>query len=138
MNSPEEQYHELAFYTLNHPDPSFIHQYVIDAYTAQNADERSKPVSVIFALAGLYLQLEKNFTGKQVQQFHMKMAENKRAWPGIKLPGDRGSCTVADVLAAAPGPERDREIRVWCESVWESFKENRSVIIALVEEMNQK
>jgi len=35
----DELYNELAHYTLSHPDPSFLHQHVVDAYAAQYADE---------------------------------------------------------------------------------------------------
>ena len=51
-----ELYHELSAYTLSHPDPSFIHQYVVDAFAAQTADENTKPIALTFALVGLYLR----------------------------------------------------------------------------------
>jgi len=92
------------FYTLSHPDKSyFIHQHVVDAYSAQTADENTKPIGLVFALVGLYLYLEKNYTGRQVQQAHMKLANNKKPWPKIELPKDRGAITVTDVLNAQPG-----------------------------------
>ena len=59
--------YELAYYTLAHPDPEFIHQYIMDAYAAQHADEHSKPISIAFALAGLYLHLERGYSGWQVR-----------------------------------------------------------------------
>jgi hypothetical protein len=67
----DDLYHELSCYTLAHPDPSFIHQHIVDAYTAQHARETTKPIALVFALIGLYLHVEKNFTGRQVQRFHM-------------------------------------------------------------------
>jgi Family of unknown function (DUF5946) len=76
----DDLYHELSCYTLTHPDPSFIHQHIVDAYTAQNANEITKPIAVVFALIGLYLHVEKNFTGRQVQRFHMKLAKIRRPW----------------------------------------------------------
>ncbi len=53
--SEQEKYYELAYYTLSHPDPAFIHQHAVDAFTAQNANAGSKPISITFALIGLYL-----------------------------------------------------------------------------------
>jgi hypothetical protein len=51
-----EQYNELLYYTLCHQDIGyFIHQHVVDAYTAQTADNNTKPIAIIFALVGLYL-----------------------------------------------------------------------------------
>jgi hypothetical protein len=132
VNKKEQQYHELSFYTLSLQDPAFIHQFIVDAYTAQTADEKAKPISIVFALAGLYLCIEKKFNGKQVQQFHIKMAEDKKQWPKITLPEKRGDIDVSDVLAVSPGPERDKMIKKWCESVWNAFKNNRPAIIDLV------
>src|ERR1700733_15180069 len=80
---PEDLYHELSCYTLAHPDPSFIHQHIVDAYTAQHADETTKPIALVFALIGLYLHVEKNFTGRQVQRFHRKLAKIRRMWSAL-------------------------------------------------------
>ena len=122
-SSALEKFHELSFYTLAHPDKSyFIHQHIVDAYLAQTADASTKPIGLIFALAGLYLFLEKNYSGRQVQLAHMKMAENKTTWPSVALPEQRGAVTVDDVLDAAPGIERDALITAWCKSVWEAYQ----------------
>jgi hypothetical protein len=66
-----QAYHELCACTLQHPDPQFfIHQFLVDAYAAQTADEQTKPIELVFALAGLYLHIEKGFTGREVQRAH--------------------------------------------------------------------
>jgi hypothetical protein len=95
----EDDYNELCYYTLAHRDPSFIHQHVVDAFAAQHADEKTKPIKLTFALVGLYLHVEKQFSGKRVQQVHMDLARQKRPWPSFALPSKRGSQTAADVLA---------------------------------------
>ena len=135
MNKREEQYNELSFYTLSHQDSSFIHQHIVDGQIAQIADEKTKAISITFSLVGLYLYLEKDFTGRQVQQFHMEMAKNKRQWPKIVLPAKRGEINVSDVLAVSPGQERDNMIRKWCESVWDAYIDNRTTIVNLVEQL---
>ena len=132
MNDSKQLYYELSFYTLAHTAPSFIHQHIVDAFTAQTADENTKPISLIFSLAGLYLYLEKGFTGRQVQKFHLQMAKDKREWPTIVLPANRGTIDVSHVLAAAPGPGRDSMIYQWCASVWGAYKANRDAILALL------
>ena len=134
MDKKEQQFNELAFYTLELKDGSFIHQCIVDAQTAQTADEKTKPISITFSLTGLYLYVERNFTGKQVQQFHIKMAKDKRQWPIFVLPAMRGDIDVSDVLAVSPGTERDEMIRKWCVTVWDAYKENRAAIIYLVEQ----
>ncbi|HEV7424193.1 MAG TPA: DUF5946 family protein [Candidatus Paceibacterota bacterium] len=121
----QEAYNELSFYTFSHArnDPSFIHQYIVDAYAAQNADENTKPITLAFALLGLYLYLEKGYSGREVQLAHMKMAKNKKEWPKFNLPIRRGEITVYDVLLASGGPERDAMIKQWCLSVWQAYDE---------------
>jgi hypothetical protein len=133
--SIQEQYNELSFYTLTLQDMSFIHQHIVDAYAAQTADANTKPITLVFALAGLYLCIEKNYTGRQVQQAHMKMAKNKIAWPSIILPEKRGDITVADVLAETPGKQRNDMIHKWCASVWEAFQNNRETITSLTQSL---
>lgn len=119
----EALYHELTYYTLGHPDLKyFIHQHMVDAYKAQHADENTSPIGLYFSLAGLYLFLEKGFTGRQVQLAHMHIAKSKKPWPKILLPDSRGDVTVADVVQCAPGPERDEKIKDWCRSVWEAYR----------------
>ena len=134
MDKREEQYNELSFYTLSHQDKSFIHQHIVDAQGAQTADENTKPIRIIFSLVGLYLYVERGFTGKQVQQFHTEMVKNKRLWPKIVLPAKRGEINVSDVLAVSPGAERDKMIRKWCETVWDAYKDSRASIVNLVEQ----
>ncbi len=138
MISEQDAYHELCAYTLAHAleDPSFIHQQVVDAYAAQRAAGESKPIAVTFALVGLYLHVERGFSGRQVQLAHMRLAREKRQWPTFLLPGAeaRGSITALDVVAAAPGAARDRAIDAWCASVWQAFAEGRQKVVDIVRE----
>jgi Family of unknown function (DUF5946) len=131
--TPQKQYTELSYYTLSHPDPSFIHQYAVDAFTAQQADSQTKPIAVAFALIGLYLHVERNQTGKQVQHVHTLLARRRKQWPSFELPASRGDISVADVIATAPGPERDVMIDRWCASVWEAYRAGtREQVIELI------
>jgi hypothetical protein len=131
MPSEQELFDELTFYTLAHGDAAFIHENSADAWRAQHVDETTKPMAVVFAVMGLYLYLEKGFTGRQVQVAHMRMARQRRAWPQLPLPKKRASITVADVVATEPGPARDTMIRQWCAAVWETWDESRPQIAAL-------
>jgi hypothetical protein len=132
MKAPTGEFHELLFYTLGHPDRVyFIHQHCVDAFTAQTADEDTKPIGLVFALIGLYLFLEKGYTGRAVQLAHMKMAENKKAWPRHPLPAERGEITVTDVLKTTPGQERDLMIKSWCTYVWNAYHDWHPTIAAL-------
>ena len=129
-----DAYDELCAYTLSQRDPSFIHQHVLDAFAAQNATDASKPIAITFALVGLYLHVEKGFSGRQVQRVHTLLARRKREWPRFTLPADRGEMTVLDVMQLAEGRERDRAIHEWCATVWTAFAVNRHQIMSLLEE----
>jgi hypothetical protein len=128
-----EAYHALCAYTLTRGDPAFIHQHVVDAFAAQHAADTSKPIGVTFALVGLFLLLEKGFSGRQVQRVHMELARHKQNWPRFMLPTDRGAVTALDVMKAPEGAERDRAIHGWCAAVWGALSGNRQTIIDLLE-----
>ena len=134
MNNEFEDkiYHQLAYYTLAHPDKSFIHQNIVDAYAAQNADETTKPIKITFALVGLYLCVDRGFTGRQAQLAHIALAKKRKTWPQIKLPKFRGEITAEDVLKSIPGKERDQAILNWCKSVWDVYSSEHQKISELV------
>ena len=134
MNDHTEIYNELCCYTLEHGDPAFLHQHVVDAFMAQHADERTKPIGVAFALVGLYLHVVKGFSGKQVQRTHMTLAQRKRTWPTFALPRERGDLTVADVMTKDAGPDRDAAIDQWCASVWNAYRASHHAVIELLRE----
>lgn len=128
----QETFDELCYDTLSRNDPTFIHQYGVDAYAAQTVSEKDKPIKLTFALVGLYLHVEKHLTGRQVQLAHMKLAQHKQPWPSFDLPVNRGEITVADVVAAPAGKERDEMIDRWSECVWKAYTESREVIVDLL------
>ena len=128
----QEKFYELSYYTLAHPDPAFIHQHIVDAFAAQNADQNTKPIAVAFALIGLCLYLEKNYTGKQVQLAHMALARRNRDWPKFDLPESRGEISVIDVLNEPAGPKRDAKIREWSASVWQAYSESHQKVLDLL------
>ena len=133
MSAEKEAYDELFVYTLTHRDPSFIHQHVVDAYVVQNADTDTKPIALTFGLVGLYLKIEKQFSGRQVQRAHMDLGKRKHVWPDFEFPIDRGSMTAADVIRSPGGPDRDKAIDEWCASVWRPWQPNRSAVRDLLE-----
>jgi len=133
MNQPA--YDEVCCYTLAHGDPSFIHQHVVDAFTAQNANDNTKRIGLAFALIGLYLHVEEQFSGKEVQRAHMFLARRKRDWPTFPVPDDRGSITETEVLAAPAGAARDKAIDDWCKSVWTAYRDTHQQVRHLASEV---
>ena len=131
--SEQKMFYELSCYTQTHPDPSFIHQYAVDAFAAQYASENTKSITITFALIGLYLHIEKNFSGKEVQLAHVKLTKHRKQWPTFDLPEYRGDIGVFDVVAALEGSERDEMIRKWSVSVWEAYSESHEKVADLVQ-----
>ncbi len=133
MKSSQEDYNKLNYYTLSHQSPSFIHQHAVDAFAAQNADEHTKPITITFALIGLYLHIEKGYTGKEVQKAHMRLANHRLQWPSFDLPEERGSLTVTDVIKVPEGNKRDEMIDNWCISVWDAYRQIHEQIENLIQ-----
>jgi Family of unknown function (DUF5946) len=123
---------ELSYYTLAHGDSAFIHQHVVDAYGAQHVRPSRSTIGAAFSLAGLYLAVERGFTGRQVQKMHMLMASRSKQWPRFDPPRDLGPLTVADVVAVEPGPPRDEAIMRWCGSVWTAWSAEHDRVRATV------
>src|SRR5215218_2034935 len=132
MENIRTAYDELYVYTMGRP--GFILQHVVDVFVVQTATADTKPIAIVFGLAGLYLHVERQFSGRQVQKAHMELARKKREWPNLSLPDDRGSITATDVLAANAGPERDSAIEHWCKSVWAACIATRETIVDLLRE----
>jgi hypothetical protein len=123
---------ELSYYTLAHGDPKFIHQHLVDAYGAQHVRLSQSTIGAAFALAGLYLAVERGFTGRQVQKMHMLMARTSKQWPRIDPPEDVGPLTVGDVMAVEPGPRRDEVLMEWCTSTWSAWSSEHDRVREMV------
>jgi len=124
---------ELTYYTLAHGDPAFIHQHVVDAYGAQHVRPSASTIGAAFTLAGLYLAVERHFTGRQVQRMHMLMGSASKQWPRFDPPDDLGRVTVGDVLAVEAGPLRDQAITRWCATVWTAWSAEHDRVRAMVD-----
>src|SRR5580700_1652061 len=101
MDTLRAAFDEVYVYSMGRP--GFILQHVVDAFAVQTSNNERKPIGVVFGLVGLYLHLEKQFSGRQVQRVHMQLGRARREWPPIHLPEERGAITVADVLTASAG-----------------------------------
>ena len=101
---------------------------MVDAFAAQRATAETKAIAVFFSVIGLFLHVERGWTGRQVQQLHVRLARQKLVWPRLALPEHGGELTTIDVLAAPVGVERERAIEAWCKSVWCVYSGNRATI----------
>jgi hypothetical protein len=128
VKTDQEIYNELAIYTLSLGDKEFIHQYMVDTFAAQHANKDTKPITLAFALVGLYLHLEKGYSGKEVQEAHMQMAKEKQDWPVFPIPQFKGKIKIKDVMNTEPGEKRNEMINKWSKSVWDAYKDSHHQI----------
>ena len=129
----DDLYNELAYYTLSHKGKDFIHQHIVDAFAIQTANEHTKPIKITYALIGIYLHIEKGYTGKQVQMAHVEMSKKSKVFPQIILPTNRGEISIADVLKITNPEERDKQIHGWCASIWKAFTTKQELIKDITE-----
>lgn len=77
------------------------HQTCVDAYGAQHTGSGTPAITTAFALNGLYLVLERGFTGYQGRKAHGYLASTVHSWPRFTPPDSVGATTVFDVALAA-------------------------------------
>lgn len=116
-----QRYSDLTVYTLSRDASSFIHQTAVDAYGAQHAGAGTKPIAAYFTLMGLYLHLERGYSGRDVQRVHVHVGRTKSDWPTFARSGFVGALTVRDVLEASAGGDRDAALEAWAGSVWAAW-----------------
>jgi len=93
-------------------------QHAVDAYEPQHAGGKTRSITAVFGLIGLYLALETGYTGRQVQLAHMKIASRRKDWPRLEPPARRAELTVMDVLRAETDADKERMLMSWAGSVW--------------------
>ena len=114
---------------MAHPNTAyFIHQHIVDAYAVQHLTSDSKIIKATYGLLGLCLYLEHDFSGKDVQNVHIKLSNDKSDWPKIQFPITPISYSIQAILNLPVGEERDKEIRHWCEVVWQAHQVNQQPI----------
>lgn len=117
----ESQYHELSAWLWSKDAESFPKQYAVDAYGAQHVGPATKDIRVAFSLIGLYLAVEKGYTGKMVQEAHQKLAQKKIVWPHFGAPATPYTVTVVDVLKRTSPQDRLLALNAWSADVWRNW-----------------
>lgn len=121
----------LSYYLIESGNTGFRIQHIVDAYAAETADTETKPIRLVFALVGLFLYLERGYSGAMVQKAHTALAKGSKNWPSLALPAERGAVGIEDVMAERAGPERDTMLERWCRSVWQAYEEHHDIIRSL-------
>jgi hypothetical protein len=126
---------DLQCYTVVKQDPEFIHQHAVDAYEAQHAGGTTRNITVAFGLIGLYLALEKGYTGRQVQLAHIRISKVRKVWPRLEPPDRPAILSVMDVLKTGTDEEKDAMIRKWMTSVWERWGDRHEWVKKTTDEL---
>jgi hypothetical protein len=104
-------------------------QTYVDSYGAQHVGPRMAPITIAFALNGLYLVLERGWTGLQVREAHGYLANTVDRWPTFTPPEQVGDLTVFDLSMASSPTEHIEILQRWAHMVWASWEHvHRQVI----------
>ena len=91
-------YHELSANFIMSPDVTFVPNMRLTHMVLQHSGNRVKNIRTAFSLIGLYLAVEREYTGRQVQHAHMELAKRNIKWSSFILPIRPYALSVADVL----------------------------------------
>ncbi len=127
----KQLYNKISAYTVSLQDKDFLHQLVVDTYAAQHVGAKMKSIMITFALIGLYLTFEHNYTGKQVQKAHMLLANQSKEWLSFILPKEKAPITVLSVIQS-PDNMKQGMIKKWGRAVWDIWQPEHETIAALV------
>lgn len=123
-----EVFGRLTAYDLEQEGEDFRHQVAVDAYAAQHPGHPAKPITLWFALAGLYQALDEGWSGRQVQVAHQRLSRLDKVGPELPEPSRAARTTAADVMAAPGGGPRDAAMTAWAEDVWQSWASRHSQV----------
>jgi hypothetical protein len=68
----------------------------------------------------------------------MRLANRSKRWPSFDPPAQRGSVTVADVLRAVSGSQRDTAIMQWAASVWMAWEQAHPAVRSLIDRYEEQ
>jgi hypothetical protein len=97
------------------------HQLTVDAYGAQHPGTPSPPISTAFALIGLSLALEHDWSGTAVRAAQQFLAQRYSTWPTFRDRSNGPVLTVSGVVGVTTPDEHADRIQVWARTVWASW-----------------
>jgi hypothetical protein len=120
------------FGVYNYPE---IHRLTVDAYSVQHPGKESGLTvqSVAVHLLGLYFSIEKNITGKCVDEMIKEALKNKNDFYWLTPPQHPGRFTVADVYKSKGLNEHEEVVKVWAKDVWNNWSGYHDVVAGWAE-----
>jgi hypothetical protein len=131
---------EVLGLQFQHPVMRRYHQLTVDAYGAQHAGGSTPRIRVVYALTGLWLALEHDFSGEEVRAVHRRLGEPVAEWPDFAPPaGPQSWTTVVDVAQAGvrsgSNAGHAHAVQRWAEDVWGVWLEQAPGTDDAVEEL---
>lgn len=104
---------------------------VIDAYAVQHhgKPERRAIQSVNAHLVALYLQLEKEYSGEQVNAALQRVLKFANEFVWLEPPTPNGTLTIADVLRAETSQEQANAIENYARDIWRAWHARRETAV---------
>src|SRR5512132_102686 len=143
--SPEcwQLYGEVQGFALRHLElVRDFHQLIVDAYAAQHAPREVgelPPISVVYALVGLHLALDRGISGIEVRAAHQRMGKPDPSWPRLPTPERTGAMTVFEVAAAGAMvgsvAGHAKAVRAWAAAVWQAWAAQHATVAALADRL---
>jgi hypothetical protein len=113
-------YGRLSEQTTALTNGAFVHQTAVDAYGVQHC-RPGKAITLVFGLVGLYLVVERERTGRQVQLAHMALAKARVPLPDVALGSAISAGTVVAVLDRIPDVGIRTAVTEWGSRVWDAY-----------------
>lgn len=112
----------------------FYQQHIVDTLNAEFADRMTSNIQLGFALAGLYLFVEKDYGGRHVQYIHAQLAQEKENIPIFSYK----HIVPSIVLANITNTPDELSLKNWARAVWVSYANQHDLVRGWVEKILPK
>jgi len=122
MTSDQDLYLELSYYTLAHPNPSFIHQHIVTLMRLTCRRNWKANRSCLRFDWTLLARREKLYWQAGTESSYELASSVSNG--SSRIFRKSGSYHSAECTGASPGQSRDAMIHNWCASVWTAWNES--------------
>jgi hypothetical protein len=129
-------YGEVAGFGLdNSAELGRFHQLGVDTYGTQHAADHDRSIRVAYSIVGLYLSIERGWSGDDVRRAHQRMGKPQPSWPEFRRPDELGGVTVLDVamagVRAGSVVGHAEAAQRWARYVWDAWSAQHAEVASL-------
>jgi hypothetical protein len=137
--SPEcaRLYGEVTGTAMTDPTLGRLHQLTVDAYAAQHPRDGGPPIATVFALVGLHLALDRDFSGLEVRGAHQRLAGDRRTWPALSAPAELAAVelTIFEIALADSAEGHLHALERWARAVWNAWRAEHDTVARMVSDV---